>query len=50
LNAQRSQLEEELNSGTLSPSDMVAKSTQYSALIEQIDVKEMRWLELSELQ
>jgi len=48
LNAKRGTMEEEMNSGTLSPFEIVAKSSEYSQLIESIDAKEMRWLELAE--
>lgn len=48
LNARRVAMEEELNSGKLSPFEIAAKSSEYSQLIDSIDEKEMRWLELAE--
>ncbi len=48
LNIKRVALEEEMNSGNLSPMEIVAKSSEYSTLVETIDTKEMRWLELAE--
>lgn len=48
LNAKRAKMEEDMNSGVLSPMEIASMSTEYSAVIEQIDVKEMRWLELAE--
>ena len=48
LNVKRVFMEEELNSGKLSPFEIVTKSAEYSQLIDTIDEKEMRWLELSE--
>ena len=42
-------LEEELNSGLLASEELVKKSLRYSELTSQLEVKEMRWLELSEL-
>jgi hypothetical protein len=42
-------MEEELNSGRLSPFEIAAKSSEYSQLIDSIDEKEMRWLELAEM-
>lgn len=49
LNAKRVAMEEELNSGRLSPFGIAAKSSEYSQLIDSIDEKEMRWLELAEM-
>lgn len=48
LNETKTNLEEEMNSGTLSPDVLLAKSTEYSKILEQIEDKEMRWLELAE--
>lgn len=48
LEAKKAELESELSSGTLSVADLTAKSEQISAIIEEIDEKSMRWLELSE--
>lgn len=49
LEAEKVRLEEELSSGTLATDELIAKSEQIAALIEEIDSKSMRWLELSEL-
>jgi ATP-binding cassette subfamily F protein uup len=48
LEAEQSLLEAELSSGTLSTNDLLAKSQRISRLIEELDEKTMRWLELSE--
>jgi ABC transport system ATP-binding/permease protein len=42
-------LEEEFNSGLLASEDLVKKSLRYNDLSSQLEEKEMRWLELSEL-
>lgn len=49
LEAEKSALEAEMSSGALSTDDLIAKSERISALIDEIDAKSMRWLELSEL-
>lgn len=49
LEAEKSALETEMSSGTLSTEELIAKSERIAALIEEIDSKSMRWLELSEL-
>lgn len=49
LEAEKAALETELSSGTLATDDLLAKSNRISQLIELIDEKTMRWLELSEL-
>ncbi len=48
LESKKAELETELSSGALSVADLTAKSEQISAIIEEIDEKSMRWLELSE--
>ncbi|MFI3283062.1 MAG: ABC-F family ATP-binding cassette domain-containing protein [Rikenellaceae bacterium] len=48
LEQQKSDMEAELSSGTLSIEDLTAKSNQIGELIEKIDEMTMRWLELSE--
>lgn len=48
LNAKRTAMEEDMNSGRLSPMEIASMSAEYSAIIDQIDSKEMRWLELAE--
>lgn len=49
LEEEKTALEIELSSGTLSTEDLLAKSNRISELIHLIDEKTMRWLELSEL-
>ncbi|MDR1092503.1 MAG: ABC-F family ATP-binding cassette domain-containing protein, partial [Prevotella sp.] len=49
LEVEKSGLEVELSSGTLSTDELLAKSNRISDLIEEIDEKTMRWMELSEL-
>lgn len=49
LEAEKAALEAEMSSGTLSTDELIAKSERIAALIEEIDTKSMRWLELSEL-
>ncbi|WP_294596504.1 ABC-F family ATP-binding cassette domain-containing protein [uncultured Rikenella sp.] len=49
LEAEKAALETEMSSGTLSADELMAKSERIAALIDEIDAKSMRWLELSEL-
>lgn len=49
LEAEKAALESALSSGTLSNDELMAKANRISELIEQIDDKSMRWLELSEV-
>ena len=49
LESEKEMLEEALNSGKLSHDELFAKSERLTTLKDLIDVKEMRWLELSEL-
>ena len=49
LEAEKKILEKELNSGALSAEELHSKSVRYSDISGQIEDKEMRWLELSEL-
>ena len=49
LNAEKAALEESLNSGMLKPDELVGKSQRLGEVIDLLDEKEMRWLELSEL-
>ena len=49
LEAEKATLETEMSSGSLSTNELIAKSERIAALIEEIDAKSMRWLELSEL-
>jgi len=48
LEEEKVQLETELSSGTLSNEELLNKSTRISQLIEEIDEKTLRWMELSE--
>lgn len=49
LEDQKAELEQELSSGSLSPEELTQKSVLIGQVIEQIDTKSMRWLELSEI-
>ncbi len=49
LEDEKSALEAELSSGTLSNDDLVLKSNRIGELMEEIDEKSMRWIELSDL-
>ncbi|MDU1889982.1 MAG: ABC-F family ATP-binding cassette domain-containing protein [Dysgonomonas sp.] len=49
LEEEKAQLETELSSGSLSTDELLAKSNRISILIDEIDEKTMRWMELSEL-
>ena len=46
---EKQQLETEMSSGTLDGNALVQKSMRVAELIELIDDKSMRWLELSEI-
>ena len=48
LEQEKADLEMAMSSGTLSPDDLLAKSNRIATLMEEIDEKTMRWLELSE--
>lgn len=48
MEEEQSKLEQDLNSGTLSPDELMDKSTRISVLIHEIEEKTMRWIELSE--
>lgn len=49
LESEKAQLENDLSSPDLSPEALLAKSNRISELIDEIDEKTLRWLELSEL-
>jgi len=49
LNAEKETIENELNSGTLDAETLTDKAKRLSTVMEFIDEKEMRWLELSEI-
>ena len=48
LEAEKAELEQAMSSGTLSTEELLAKSERITQLIEELDEKSMRWLELSE--
>lgn len=49
LESEKAQLENDLSSPDLSPEALLAKSNRISELIDEIEEKTLRWLELSEL-
>lgn len=49
LEAEKSALEEELNSGTLGHEELYRKSETIGQINQRLEAKELRWLELSEL-
>lgn len=49
LEAEKAELEVAMSSGTLSNDELLAKSERIAKVIDEIDEKTMRWLELSEL-
>lgn len=50
LEAEKTELENAMSSGTLSTDELMIKSARISEVIELIDEKSMRWLELSEIE
>jgi ATP-binding cassette subfamily F protein uup len=48
LETEQSRLETELSSGALSSDELIAKSQRISQIIEELDAKTIRWIELSE--
>ncbi len=50
LQKQLHQITETMNSGTVAPDELTRLANQYTALKDEIDEKEMRWLELSEIE
>lgn len=48
LEAEKAEIEQQMSSGTLSNDELVAKGNRMQEIIDLIDEKEMRWLELSE--
>lgn len=50
LEEEQKQLEEQLCSGTLSVDELTEKSKRLPQLKEELDAKELRWLELSEIE
>lgn len=49
LNAEKSKLEIDMNSGNFNSTELVEMSNRFSQILDILDEKEMRWLELSEL-
>ena len=49
LNEEKAELETAMSSGTLSNEDLMTKSARIQEVIDLLDEKEMRWLELSEI-
>lgn len=50
LNTEKSELETALNSGKLGADELVKSSQRIAEIIDLLDEKEMRWLELSEIE
>ncbi|MFV0291178.1 MAG: ABC-F family ATP-binding cassette domain-containing protein [Mangrovibacterium sp.] len=48
LDEERIALEEQMNAGGLTSQELIEKSERYAILKEELDKKELRWLELSE--
>ena len=48
LEAEKAEIEQQMSSGMLSNDELVAKGNRMQELIDLIDEKELRWLELSE--
>lgn len=49
LSKEKSSLEAALNSGSLSPEQLMDNSNQYAEILNEIESLELRWLELSEI-
>jgi len=49
LENEKSQINDDLNSGVLTSSELQEKSTRFSVITELLEEKELRWLELSEI-
>ena len=49
LESQKAQIEQKLSSGELQHDELMQLSAQMSEIMELIEQKEMRWLELSEI-
>jgi len=50
LEKQKSALENEINSGLLTPEDLITKSQKLSDILRSLEEKENRWLELKEIE
>lgn len=49
LNEEKTQIENDFNSGILSPEELMKKSNRIAEILPLLDEKETRWLELSEM-
>lgn len=49
LEAEKQEIEEKLASGNLTHEELMAASARIAQIIDELDTKEMRWLELSEI-
>ncbi len=50
LQNEKSEIEKQLNSGTLNSDELNEKSERFAEVINQLDDRELRWLELSEIE
>ncbi|MCG8582677.1 MAG: ABC transporter ATP-binding protein, partial [Bacteroidales bacterium] len=50
LEEKKENLQNELNSGNLASDDLVQKSKELTEIMDTLDEKEMRWLELKEIE
>lgn len=50
LESEKKELEEQMSSGTLTNDELLQKSERISQVIDELDEKTMRWLELGELE
>lgn len=50
LEQEKKEIEEQLCSGTLSVDELTEKSKRLPLLKDELDMKEMRWLELSDIE
>ena len=48
LEARKKELEEQMSSGSMAVEELMKASTEVTALIDEIDLKTLRWMELSE--
>lgn len=49
IEKRKKEIEDELSSGDLTSDEIVKKSEEYNDLTNELEIKEMRWLELSEI-
>jgi ABC transport system ATP-binding/permease protein len=49
LETEKNLIEKEMSEGNLSSGDLVQKAKRHAELVDFLDIKEMRWLELSEM-